>query len=138
MSSHSETLLKENRLRVTPARVAVLDLFGSTCAPLTADDIAHKTTDTKINLVTIYRTLESLEKAGLLRQVDLRRGAICYERTDTHHHHIVCTDCGAIEEIDVCDQEQLAKDALKSSKKFKRINQHALEFFGICSSCTRS
>jgi len=54
---------------------------------------------------------------------------------ESHHHHIVCEQCGALEDIENCNQVSLQKEILKHSKSFKVINSHSLEFFGICKNC---
>ncbi len=127
--------LKRAKLKVTPARTHILELFNEDCKPLNAEDIAEKIKDT--DPVTVYRTLASFEKAKILKQVDLRKGSVYYELADHHHHHIVCTDCGDVEEFEMCAVPKISEHVLKHSQKFTAINEHSLELFGVCKSCNK-
>lgn len=128
-------LLKEKKLKVTPARIAILQAFSETCHPHNAESLAATLAGTSINLVTIYRALGSLAEVSIIKKIDLRKDSIYYELAEHHHHHIVCTECGAVEGFEVCQIEQLSKDVLKSSRMFTRVQQHSLELFGICNTC---
>lgn len=144
-------ILKRRKLKLTPARLAVLALFESSlCQPLSADDIHLKLKKLKkaeIDLVTVYRTLASFEKEGILKKVDLHKSAAYYELADGtadggskrkhHHHHIVCTACGLIEGFDDCNVEALSKKALAASSKFSSVSKHSLELFGVCKACSK-
>jgi Fe2+ or Zn2+ uptake regulation protein len=127
----TEALLKNIGMKATKQRQLVLSILHAKKGPMTVD---HMVTKTGIGFATLYRILEVFEKAGLVRKVDLRGNSFFYEINDAHHHHIVCTACGGIEEIDVCGIDKL----LPRSKKFKIINEHSLEFFGICTTCAQS
>ncbi|MEY2664780.1 MAG: hypothetical protein RIT04_588 [Candidatus Parcubacteria bacterium] len=144
--TNSAQTLKESGFKVTPARQAILSVFAEQHEPIDAEFIfkyiqrAEKNTTRTgaakdINLVTIYRTLTSLEKAGIVKRVDLRKGSISYELADTHHHHIVCTSCGCIEDFDMCEVEGVARAVLKNSKNFIQVSQHSFELFGTCKKC---
>lgn len=131
-------LLKNSAFKVTPPRLAILNVFSNDCKPINAEYIFEKLKTKDINLVTIYRTLTSLEKAGILKRIDLHKESAFYELGDHHHHHIICTSCGIVESFDECDIKLLSAKVLKKSSKFKEINQHSLEFFGVCKACNKS
>ena len=128
----AETILKEAKLRATPKRVALLSALQSARSPRTAEEL-HKAV--KSDLVTIYRNLQSLVGAGIVSEVRFKDSSVRYELAHGHHHHIVCTGCGAVEELDGCDNSPLESQALRASERFSRIEEHALEFFGVCKSC---
>jgi Fe2+ or Zn2+ uptake regulation protein len=128
-------VLKEVGLKVTPARMAILKAFSNDCHPVNAESLARTLSIERINLVTIYRALKSLEGAGIIRQIDLHQDSHHYELATHHHHHIVCTECGTIEGFEVCQIPQFAETVLKASKKFTRIQTHSLELFGLCNTC---
>ena len=127
-------LLKDAKLKVTKVRLEILGLFSDFCTPLCAEDIFKKT---KLDLVTIYRTLTSFERNDILKKVNLQKKSVYYELTRHHHHHIICTDCGSVEEFAICEINKISKEALKRSAKFDAIKEHSLELFGICKSCTK-
>jgi Fe2+ or Zn2+ uptake regulation protein len=85
---------------------------------------------------TVYRALEALASSGIIRRVDLGHSHAHYEFEKSHHHHIVCTDCGVVEDIEVISVEKELEKMTGSSKQFKSIYSHNLEFFGSCKSCS--
>jgi len=141
--------LKDAGLKATPARLSILGAFSDKCHPRSAEDIydaykgAGKSASKNIkkegiDLVTVYRTIASFEEAGILREVDLRKGARYYELNGHHHHHITCEKCGLVEELDGCDAENISSKIIDKSHKFKAIKGHSFEFFGTCKACARA
>ncbi|MFA5934190.1 MAG: Fur family transcriptional regulator [Candidatus Paceibacterota bacterium] len=131
-------ILHNNNYKATSARLAILEAFSETCNPLTAEEIFKKVKKIGTDLVTVYRTLSAFEESGIVRKVDLRRDAAYFElATDHHHHHIVCTDCGDIEDFENEGIEKAAEKIQSRSKKFKTITNHSLEFFGHCIDCSK-
>lgn len=137
MSKDFNLILKAESLKVTPTRLAILNVFSVDCKPINALYIFEKLQSKRINLVTIYRTLTSFESVGILKRVNLHKESIYYELGDQHHHHIICTDCGTVESFDKCDIGGLSNKILNKSSKFQKINKHSLEFFGICKLCAK-
>ena len=93
-------LLRSQALRATPGRVALLRALWVAKRPLTVDEIGRKL---DLNVVTLYRALESLAKRGLLLRGS---GAgdvahFSYPR-GLHHHHLICMDCGFIKSCVNC------------------------------------
>ncbi len=135
----TKTVLQQKGLKATPVRIAVLEMFSGHCQPMNVEGVCKKIKVKDLNLVTAYRTLNSFEKAGLVKRVDLHRDSVYYERIDHHHHHhhhhVVCTDCGLVESLSGCTAGSLLKSALKQSSKFSLIKDHSLEFFGLCKKC---
>lgn len=127
--------LKRLKYKITPARVKIIMLLSSFDKPLTVEMMCEKIGDKSINQTTVYRTVEFLLKLRLIGRVDLRGDAVYYELLDRHHHHIVCTSCGALEDFESCKIESVAKNILSKSKKFKSIDDHSFELFGICKLC---
>lgn len=128
-------ILRSKGYKATPARLAIISAFSAKCGPLNAEDIYKKTRKADINLVTIYRTLTAFEKSGILKKVDLRKDSVYFELEEDHHHHIVCTNCGLVEDFENCETENLAQKIITNSSNFKKIKQHSFELFGLCRSC---
>jgi Fe2+ or Zn2+ uptake regulation protein len=138
MSYNFSKILKEKALKVTKPRLLILSVCASANGPLCAEDIHIKLQHEKINLTTVYRTLHSLEKADVLKRVDLHTDSVLYELPTHHHHHIVCTLCGLIEAFDECGMDSLVGNVVNDSKKFSTVQDHSLELFGICNACSRA
>lgn len=127
--------LAERNLKVTKPRLAVLQVLHSATTPVDVQDI-QTALKLAIDQVTVYRILQSFVTAGLIRKVNLRHGHSDYEIVSaSDHHHLVCLKCGLIEDFEGCHADQLAKIALKNSRHFKQIQDHALELFGYCKTC---
>ena len=90
----------------------------------------------RINISTVYRTLELLKGLGLVTETDLGEGRLRYHLADKgHHHHLVCQKCGAVFEL---DESLLAsvKDSLLQKYGFVADLRH-LAIFGRCGNCQR-
>jgi Fe2+ or Zn2+ uptake regulation protein len=90
----------------------------------------------RLNLTTIYRTLEVFTILGIANKTQFQDQLARYELAGGgHHHHLVCEKCSAIANI-ALSQENFVKEAARQTD-FK-INSHLLEFFGLCRDCQRS
>lgn len=128
-------MLHEAGQRVTPARVAVLSVLEKEKRPLSVEKIISSIGENDIDYVTAYRTVTMLKKAGLVRQIDFQHNHAHYELASLgDHHHVVCTKCSKVVDVLPCSMKNMITDALEASK-FAEINQHSLEFFGICKKC---
>lgn len=129
-------VLRINRLKVTPARMALLSFLKTNKKPV---DVAHvetflRTKKIKMNQSTIYRILTAFVKKGIVKEVEFGEGKSRFELASLpHHHHAVCTECGTIEDITYRGKEALEK-LFKPKTRFI-IKSHSLEFFGVCAKC---
>ena len=132
-ASDSKKMIKESGLKSTKNREAVLNFLISKSKPLTVEDVSRTL---KINIVTVYRILESFVDKKIIYKTDFRQGKAFFEfqAKDHHHHHITCTKCGFRDHIDFCVETQFTKK-IKSTTKFEKIDSHILEFFGVCKKC---
>jgi Fe2+ or Zn2+ uptake regulation protein len=126
------SLLKKNNLKITPGRTAVLSLLMGKCHPLTVEDIQKSITN--LNTSTLYRMLDQLVEKKIIYQTDFRNGKAYFEYQENHHHHVVCTQCGETEKIDICVEKESSR-AINKTKKFTNIDSHILEFFAVCHAC---
>jgi Fur family transcriptional regulator, ferric uptake regulator len=88
-----------------------------------------------IALATVYRTLHLLEEGGFVWSADFGHRGARYERAygRRHHDHIICTNCGKIEEFESEEIESL-QDAVAAEHGFK-VLRHRHELYGICADC---
>jgi Fe2+ or Zn2+ uptake regulation protein len=129
--------LKKNGLKITTARLGLLDILKHAKKPLSIKEITQQLDDESVDPVTLYRNVESLEKLGLLKKIRLNDRQAYYELTAIkHHHHLICKQCGKIADITDCKVTIANKDLLKKTK-FTKITDHSLEFFGICKNCSK-
>ena len=136
LESALDVLQREN-VRATTSRRAVLKVLISDHGPFKIEEIHQRIKKKDCDVVTVYRSLATLEKLGLVQRCDFGDGTYRYEFNDSkhHHHHIVCKECREVEEFDLC----LSKDLEALAKKRGYIGiSHALEIFGICGRCQES
>jgi Fur family ferric uptake transcriptional regulator len=121
----------------TPARLAINDFFSSVNTPVDVEQIVQHLRSQKLetNKVTVYRILDFLFKNRIINRVEFGEGKYRYELKKNHHHHLVCTNCGKIEEVEGDFLKKMEDDIFKS-KKFK-VESHSLEFFGLCEDCQK-
>jgi Fur family ferric uptake transcriptional regulator len=100
-----------------------------------------------IGITTVYRTLELLVNLGAVHKFEFGEGKSRYEiihelHTLGHHHHLICLNCKRIINYNDFLEEELElikKTEMALSKKHKfKINNHVIEFYGICTECQRS
>jgi Fe2+ or Zn2+ uptake regulation protein len=130
-----EKILKNGGLRNTSSRCMILEVLSKLGRPVRAEDVYSKLKN-KMDEATVYRTLSSFEKVGVVRQVNLRKDSMYFELNNDHHHHIVCVKCGAIEDFKESSEiEKIFGRIVEKSSRFKIINEHSLELFGVCNYC---
>jgi Fe2+ or Zn2+ uptake regulation protein len=127
--------LRAKELRVTPVRVAVLATLSERDTPVSVPELLRSLKHERPNKTTLYRELERLVAAGLVRQVHLGERQMRYEPADRpHHHHIVCVDCGKTDDVFVDQDIERHTRAVSRSTRFKVLD-HTLEFSGLCAAC---
>ncbi|MBC9956918.1 Fur family transcriptional regulator [Yimella sp. cx-51] len=86
-----------------------------------------------VGLATVYRTLQTLANDGEIDALLTPDGETIYRRceTETHHHHLVCRQCGRTVEVDGPAVERWA-DKVSAEHGFRDV-EHTLEIFGVCS-----
>lgn len=129
--------LKDAGLKSTHSRRKILELLEQQePRHLTAEDIYQllKASDESISLATVYRVLTQFENAKLVLRHTFEAGRAVYELANDHHHdHLVCLECGTVQEFmdDVIEirQQQVAKKAGFT------MYDHNLTIYGICAKC---
>jgi len=126
--------LKNTGLKATGPRLKILEVFQSANQRhLSAEDVYRLLLDDKadIGLATVYRVLMQFEQAGLLLRSNFESGKAVYELdAGQHHDHLVCLDCGRVEEFMDAEIERRQHD-IASSRGFK-LQEHALALYAHC------
>ncbi len=86
-----------------------------------------------MGLATVYRSLDTLKREGLVHVRTLTTGEAVYSCVQQDEHHLTCIECGRSIPLDDCPVHHL-EHQLQQSYKFK-IYYHTLEFFGLCDRC---
>jgi Fur family ferric uptake transcriptional regulator len=129
-------LLRADGGRVTTGRRAIVRaLLTGPDHHVTAEDVARVVQEEHpdVHLSSVYRTLDALERLGVVDRVNLGlRGAV-YHLTDHAHHHLVCEACGAVVEVPEDLFEPLGRD-IDERYRFQISNRH-LAVTGRCADC---
>jgi len=129
--------LSEQGYRLTPQRMMVLAAIEGSEDHISAEEIYAQVIAKypHVNISTVYRTLELLNRLGLVTETDLGGGRVRYHPADKgRHHHLVCQDCGRIIDLDESLLSSL-KDVLFREYKFSADLRH-LAIFGRCADCS--
>jgi Fur family ferric uptake transcriptional regulator len=133
--------LKEKGYKLTPQRRAVLDIIiNNEGKHLTAEELYDlvKIECPEIGLATVYRTVQLLEELGVVYKLDLNDGCSRYElvhEDENHqHHHLICTNCGKVIEVEGDLLDSLEAD-IEHKYNFT-IKNHSVKFYGICNECS--
>ena len=127
--------LKSSGLKATLPRIRILEVFQTTAQRhMTAEDVykALLVEGADIGLATVYRVLMQFEQAGILSRNHFESGKSVFELNEgTHHDHLVCLDCGRVEEF--YDREiEKRQRAVAQSRGFE-LQDHALSLYAACS-----
>ena len=118
--------------RVTAPRLKVLAEIADAGDQFAAEEIAQRLRG--VGRATVFRTLKLLVEMDVLCRVLLDDGSLRYRWSRRgHHHHLVCSECGAVEDFTACDVAELVSELTRRSKF--TVEGHWLEVYGRCNAC---
>ncbi|AJG20940.1 MULTISPECIES: ferric iron uptake transcriptional regulator [Cupriavidus] len=126
--------LKNIGLKATVPRLKILEIFQtSEQRHLSAEDVYRILLNEQmdIGLATVYRVLTQFEQAGLLSRNNFESGKAIFELNEgKHHDHLVCIDCGRVEEF--YDSEIERRQQSIATERGFALQEHALSLYGSC------
>ncbi len=130
-------MLRSRGLRMTPQRraivSAVMGMNGHINASAVTKDVRQRVPG--VNASTVYRTLEMLERLGVLSHAHLESGPEYHRRSDSAHVHLVCSRCGAGDSLTIEEADRLER--LVSRHHGFRPDLTHFAISGLCSRCQR-
>ena len=134
MSNSNAEELKSSGLKATLPRIRILEIFQkSGQRHMSAEDVykALLLDGSDIGLATVYRVLMQFEQAGLLKRNHFESGKSVFELNEgSHHDHLVCLDCGWVEEFYDAEIEQRQR-AVALERGFE-LHEHSLALYAAC------
>jgi Fe2+ or Zn2+ uptake regulation protein len=123
--------IRELGLKLTAPRRQILEVLFYSDRPLTINEIMKNCVNA--DFATVFRTVKLFVAHGFLQSTNFNDKQIRYSliKEDTHPHHILCKECGKIEQLDVC-----ILDKVKKLTSYKIVD-HSMEFVGICPECNK-
>lgn len=132
--------LKESGYKLTTQRRAVLDvIIENEGKHLSTEEIYEevKVRCPEIGLATVYRTLLLFDRLELVYKMDFDDGCSRYEvnkhKEDHRHHHLICTRCGNVAEVEEDLLGNLEENILHKNKFL--VKDHRVKFYGYCEAC---
>lgn len=134
-------LLRREGLRMTKKREGILHALFEAKAPMTLQEIQSAAAlhgCITPDYATVFRTIQLMEKLRLVHKVNLQRSRTHYELSDPrkHYDHLVCRACGEVVLIDIPCPIGDAEKTIARQYGFRDLS-HSLEFFGVCSTCSK-
>lgn len=130
--------LRETSGRNGTARRSVVEILGRQGCCVSAQEIhdAARAGGARVGIASVYRTLERLDRSGLVQRIDLGDGVARFEPAHTdgeHHHHFVCGDCGKVEPF----EDPALEDALArvAGSRGYALGAHDVTLRGACGDC---
>lgn len=121
-------------VRSTAQRRAVVAAVGGSAGTFTVAELHElaRRLEPRLGLATTYRTLDLLRASGAVHPLHAE-GRQAYVRCrPEHHHHLVCTSCGGVEETELC---AVPSDAELRARHGFSPSGHELDIYGTCRSC---
>jgi Fur family ferric uptake transcriptional regulator len=133
-----KSIFKDRNLRVSQPRRLVYQTLAQAEEALTPQEIYQSLLRDrrKIGLTSIYRCLdlfETLEMVFKMAEGPAVRYTLC--ELEYHHHHIICSRCGEVAEVDFCDLSRWDRKVSESTGY--EVTGHELRFYGLCRACNQ-
>ena len=134
---NSRKILTDRKVSITNPRILVLEELLGTKNPITVDELLSKL-ENKVAKSTLYRVLNDLKNINILNEFSTPDNQTVVElilEDHTHHHHLFCSDCGEIIDVEMAKEfeNKLSKEIKRIEKEFNFIiEDHRLELFGKC------
>jgi Fur family ferric uptake transcriptional regulator len=127
--------LEEAGERMTGPRETIVRELVTLAGVINPEALAYELHPHGVGRATVYRTLDLLERHGMLTRVHVE-GCHGYTLCDEgHHHHLLCSGCNSVVPVDATGIEA---EILRLADKLKfRVDTHTLEFAGLCEACQK-
>lgn len=138
MENIFNTILKENNLKITKNRIAILNELDKMKNPTTAEEVFNsisKTSIEKYSLSSVYRALNHFCEKGIVKKTAEIDGTTYFQLDTVHSHSLICEKCKKIVPILHCPITPIIKNI--ENKTDFLVTGHHLEIKGICSNCKK-
>lgn len=130
------TRLKERNFRLTPQRLAILNILAASQDHPSVDDIFHEVRNRfpTTSIATVYKTIALLKELNEVLELGFPDGSNRYDGHRPYPHpHAICTNCGKIMDPQISSVDELSEEMRK--KTGYTFSFHRLDFFGLCPEC---
>lgn len=129
--------LRDNQVRMTHQRQAILEYMIATQKHPTADDVYHALVDRfpNISVATIYNNLRFFTEIGLIEEMTYGDASSRFDFAETKHYHAICNKCGKA--VDVFYPDLADIENITSNLTGFEVTSHRIEVYGICPECQK-
>jgi len=129
------TLLKESGLKATFQRMNILEVIEK-IGHMSVDDIYEEVTKVhpSLSLATIYKNIILMMERGVLVEVPISGQKSKYELSKADHMHLICTECGEVEDKSCLETTDKILHDLTEQEHFK-LNKRQINLYGVCKEC---
>ncbi|AZP04978.1 Fur family transcriptional regulator [Jeotgalibaca ciconiae] len=127
--------LRNEKIRITPQREAILEYMAESDKHPTAEEIYRALYDQFPNMsqATVYNNLHLFVKIGFVKELSYRDTSSRFDFTNTQHYHAICEKCGAVVDLyyPVLDDIEMVAKSLIGFE----VSHHKMEVYGTCPDC---
>jgi Fe2+ or Zn2+ uptake regulation protein len=125
-------ILKQNQLKITPQRLAVMKYLDENRTHPTADRIYTdlKEKNPSLSKTTVYNSLDTLQNHNIIQSITISPSELRYDFKKSMHHHFLCKRCG-----DIIDIELECPNIKKTIDQGHKVEEVHGYFKGICKKC---
>jgi Fe2+ or Zn2+ uptake regulation protein len=131
--------LKKLNLKITPKRIAILEILIEESVYLSPEEIWKKMKKRfkKIGLPTVYRNLEELSEKNMISKVNHPTRQLYYYfcLNQSHHHHFICLSCRKVEDLNFCGAKKVEEEVRRKIKG--KVHSHIFQVNGFCRNCLK-
>ena len=130
--------LREQKFRITPQRLAVLKILALSERHPSVEEIHYqvKTNFPTTSLATVYKTVTLLKQLNEVLELGFSDIGNRYDGNKPYSHpHVICTECGAVIDLDLDVMSNISKEMAKNTGY--NITDHRLDFYGVCPECQK-
>jgi Fur family ferric uptake transcriptional regulator len=136
MPETAAAALQEAGVRITPQRLAIAEALMNGRKQMSANELFDRVRRKHpyIGRATVFRSLDMLAEAGVAQRIERQGHVSAYVWCEPgHHHHLVCSRCGRVEEL----TEEMVEPLIANIAKRRRfqVNHATLDFYGVCRIC---
>lgn len=133
--SQFREVCQQHGLAVTHQRQVIFETLASLPGHPSPEEVFEKVRKKipAISLATVYKTIHTFLNSGIFGEVSLHHGSLRVDRNTRPHHHLVCTRCKSLVDIDEADLEPVR--LCVSLPEGFRVHRYAIEILGLCAKC---
>lgn len=137
MAMNITEVLRANKFKVTPQRLAVYEVLANTKAHPNAEMIFNslQATYPTMSLATVYKTIDILKEIGLVQILNAGEDSFRYDADTSDHAHVRCVECDRVDDVYDLDASKVSRE-IEAGTGYHLTGQQ-FYFYGVCPACQK-